>query len=213
MHIKHKIINTIACLFVFYTVQTQEISVYFLSMPPGEWMLPLDAGRKKELVNAYREASPAQTKNLFNDTILLQQMTDNYLSIHSGASRTEMALLTMSNYSKLICVIHTICAPVCDSRISFYSTDWKRLDTDDFFVPEKISYFLTETPDDQGTAAAQSLLSEISLMQYHINPEDLSLVQTYNTPQYLDKETARQIEPYLKKTSRIFYWMKNHYKP
>jgi hypothetical protein len=191
-------------------MQAQEISVYFLSMP-GELILPLDVNRKKELVDTYRDAGRAEINNPFNDTVVLRQMTERYLLMQSGVSRTEIALLAMSNQSKIICIVNTVCAPVCDSRIHFYSTDWKLLDTGDFFSPEKTSDFFRECPDETETDLVQSCLSDISLMQYHINPADLSLEQTYNTPQYLDSETALKIKPCLRETPAIFHWTKNRY--
>jgi hypothetical protein len=191
-------------------MQAQEISVYFLSMP-GELIFPLDINRKKELVNTYKEKQQAEIKNLFNDTVFLRQMTDNYLLMQSGISQTEIALLTMSNHSKIICMINTVCAPVCDSRIRFYSTDWKQMNTDDFFIPEEPSRFFRENPGEEEKIIIQSCLSDISLMEYHINPENMSLIQTYNTPQYIDRENALQIKSSLKEMPKIFKWIKNRY--
>ncbi|MDR1122164.1 MAG: DUF3256 family protein [Dysgonamonadaceae bacterium] len=210
MHIKYKMISVAFCLLSILNLKAEEISVYFLSMP-NKILPSLDIVRKKELLDAQKDSTHATIKNLFNDTLVLQQMTDNYLSIQSGIAQTEIALLTMTNQSRIICVIQTFCAPVCDSHIHFYTTQWKLLNTTDFFIPEKTAWFFKENPDETGKILIQSLLSDISLTTYHLNPDDLSLTQTYNTPQYLDKETALQIKPYQKETPRIFNWVRNQY--
>jgi hypothetical protein len=203
-------IRIILCLLCIFDLKAEEISVYFLSMP-NQILPSLDINRKKELLDTKKNNSHTAIKNLFNDTLVLQQMTDNYLSIQSGIAQTEIALLTMANQSRIICVLQTVCAPVCDSHIYFYTTQWKLLNTPDFFIPEGISWFFKENPDETGKILIQSLLSDISLMSYHLNPDDLSLIQIYNTPQYLDKETALQIKPYLKETPRVFNWVKNQF--
>jgi hypothetical protein len=209
-NIKYKIAAIVVGLLIHFNSQAEEIAGYFLSMP-AKLSLPLDANKKKELILAYNESSAAAITNLLNDTVTLQQLTGNYLSLQSGIAQTEIALLTMTNHSQIICLIHTVCAPVCDSRIHFYTTGWEKLNTADFFVPEKASAFFRDTADEAAKLLINSLLSDISFMQYHIDPDDLSLIQTYLTPQYTDKETAQQIVPHLKQTARIFRWTTNRY--
>lgn len=58
-----------------------------------------------------------------------------------------MKLLATSDTTQVICTVSTACAPVCDSNIQFYTTDWKELPISDFItaMPAMDDFF--ETPD------------------------------------------------------------------
>ena len=51
----------------------------------------------------------------------LKKLTDDYLFLQTtGSSSMEMKLLPLNDSVKVICVINTVCGPVCDSEISFF---------------------------------------------------------------------------------------------
>ena len=67
-------------------------------------------------------------KNRFGNTSEMLKLTDDYLFVRlTSASTLEMKLLPVNDSTKVVCVVHTYSAPVADSSISFYTTDWKRL--------------------------------------------------------------------------------------
>lgn len=61
-------------------------------------------------------------------------------------STWQMKLLATSDTTQVICTVSTACAPVCDSNIQFYTTDWKELPISDFItaMPAMDDFF--ETP-------------------------------------------------------------------
>jgi hypothetical protein len=62
--------------------------------------------------------------------------SDDYLLIKtSDAGTMQLKLLPMSNDSMIVCLINTVCAGVCDSHISFFTTHLEKLDSG-AFLPE-----------------------------------------------------------------------------
>ncbi len=212
MTLKRHISIFIFCCSAFLSMQAQDISFYFTTMPNN--LLPtLEINRRKDLVDLYKDSRNATVKNALNGASTLKQMTDRYIYLQTDTSSMEMVLLPLVNDSKIICIIRTVCAPVCDSRISFYTTEWKKLDTNDFLSPADPSWFIKDGTDISGEEfqTAQSAL-DMELMEFHLQPEDLTLVQIYNTPAYLSPDDYRKIKSYLKEEPRIFQWYKTRFK-
>jgi hypothetical protein len=175
------------------SAEAQTIKEIFITIPDVT-LLPLSADHRMDLVDLYTEGLEAAVQNSFGDTVVLNHLTDNYLSIQSGNATTEIFLLTLVNESQIIGLIQTICAPVCDSRLEFYTPKWKTLDTDLFISLEDKSWFT-------GTDAGFPVL-DITLMEFHFDTKKQCLLQTYNTPGYANPEIMQP----LRTKTRIYQW-------
>ena len=190
----------------------QDISSVFGNMPK-DLILLVDSIQRQDLLDLYKNKASANIKDKLNGDVTLSALKEDFIELHSGNFSIQIALLKLVNDSKIIFLIQTVCAPVCDSQLSFYTTDWKPLDTSDFIFPANASWFIKDDADKTGEDfinASKSL--DMDLMQFHFNPEKLELTQTYTTPQYLSKEDRKAIEPFLKQEPKVFIWEKMRFK-
>ncbi len=204
------------CLFLFclltITCNAQNMPVIFGNMPK-KLSLPVDSIGRQDLMDIYKEKGYGTVKNKFNETVELKSMTDNYLKLESGNSSFQIILLPLINDSKIICTIQTVCAPACDSKINFYTTQWKQLETSGIFQPAEVSWFIKENVDKSDAGFENAVKSlDMDLMQYDFDVDKMKLIQTYITPKYLSEEDKKAIEPYLKQEPKIFEWQKMSFK-
>ena len=120
----------------------------------------------------------------------------------------QMKILALNDTTNVICTVATACAPACDSSIRFYTTDWKPLTADSFITLPVMNDFLL-TPD--STAIYEfdeaSRSADILLMKVDMNKENTELAVTLSTPDYMSKETAEKLKPFLRRP--IVYQWKN----
>ncbi len=186
----------------------QEIAAYFASMP-DELMPLLEINRRKDLIDLYNNNKEARIENSLKDITSIETLKDNYILLLSDSSRTDIALLPMVNDSYIICMINTVCGPVCDSEIRFFTTEWKLLQKDIFLSPADSEWFIKKDADKTSNEFIYlSSLLDMDLMQYQIDPDKLELLQKYNTPLYLNKSDREKLQPFLKEEPKIYQWNK-----
>ena len=149
-------------------------------------------------------------KNNMNGYSTLEKLTDNYLLLQSTERTTiEMKLLPLVNNTFVICQVVTVKGPVADSRVSFFSPDWKPLDATDMLTPVAADWFIREDADKSSVTYIESTSRlDMDLFRFQLSPDDYTLTQTYTTPEYLDKETQKELKPFLKDTPKVFTWKK-----
>ena len=106
----------------------------------------------------------------------------------------------------VICTVSTVCAPACDSSIHFYTDDWKPLTTSLFITQPLMDDFLT-APESAGVyefdEARRS--ADMLLMKADFNKENTELTLTLTTPDYMSKETAEKLKPFLRRPV-VYHW-------
>ncbi len=202
---KHIIIIMSLCL-PGLPAQSQSMRTVFGALPPSVDLL-IDSLKRQDLMDFYESGHNTGIANAFNENCKLFAFSDNYLKLECGIVQLELALLPLINESKIICCIKTACAPVCDSQLTFYTSNWKPIDSSELITPVPTSWFFGGD-----TLPAIDGFPDIELMQYSFLPDQQLLVQTYKSPEYLTKETKEQIEPLLKNTSKTYEWKKNGFK-
>lgn len=199
--------------FCAFQLRAQDMAEVFVAMP-DEYVPQLEDAWRKDLVDLYRSGENAQLKNNMNGTSRLLKLTKDYLLLES-TERTivEMKLLPLINNTFVICKIVTLKAPVADSRISFFSPDWKPLNTSDLLEPVSAGWFIREDADKE-SMAFQEVTSrlDMDLFEYKLSPDDYTLTQTYTTPQYTDKEIQEKLKPFLKGSPKVYTWTKSYFK-
>jgi hypothetical protein len=186
----------IACL-LSLSLPAQTTKEAFVSLPES-LSVDLDAHSRTDLIDLYHAGQPALVANSFGDTLVLEQLTPEYLRLATGKGSLQLIVLKMINESPLYCLIHTVCGPVCDSRIEFYSPSWNRLSTENFITQASIDFFIADRSD------FPSL--NIVLMQWAYDPETATLQQIYNTPDYVNSDDRKNIQPYIKTRVKNYYW-------
>ncbi|MDR1631949.1 MAG: DUF3256 family protein [Dysgonamonadaceae bacterium] len=198
------ILLLISCLPLSAAAQTVE--KLFASLPESISLTWTEINRL-ELIELYKAGLTAAVENQMGDSCSLTRMTDNYLQIQEGKSSLEIIVLQMVNDSKVVCLIQTVCAPLCDSHLEFYTVNWKKLNNDVFITPAVKAQFIKERIDPDEQNARNVLIPlDISLMQFRYDPDSRELLQYYNTPQYLSSNDKEKAAPYLKDTPIVFKW-------
>ena len=106
----------------------------------------------------------------------------------------------------MVCAVSTVCAPACDSHIRFYTTDWKELPADGFLPSEPhIDNFFTSSDSTDYDFIDARLQADMTLMKAELSKEDETLTFTLTTPEYMEKETAEKLKPFLRR-SIVYTW-------
>ena len=204
--IKRVLLCLLCCCATLTNLYSQEIDKLFAVIP--NQLLPyLDGAWRKDLVDLYKKGKEATLQNKMNGQSTLKNLTEDYLFLQSTSNSTlELKLIPLVNNTKLICMVKTVYAPVADSRLYFFSTDWKAIDTDEMFTPPTQKDFIKKTDSE--------LLNrlDIDFFTYSLNEKDLTLTIKYASPDYLDEEARKQIQSLLKKDSIVQKWNKHRFK-
>jgi len=204
---KQKIIFIVFLLsIVVRTVQAQTVSELFVNLPEPEY-LTLTVSDRLDLIDMYKAGEKAEVKNIFGDPCIILKMTNDYLQLRIGESILELFLLTMINDSKIVGLIKTVCAPVCDSVLEFFTIRWKKI-PDSVFINYANKYdFIKEGTNIEDEQVKNALVFlDISLMRFNYDPEKQELYQYYTTPEYLSETERAKVTQYLNETHKQFKW-------
>ena len=199
--------------FCVFQLKAQNMAEVFVSMP-DEYVPQLEDAWRKDLVDLYNSGENAQLKNNMNGTSRLVKLTKDYLLLESTERTTlELKLLPLVNNTFVICKIITVKAPVADSRIAFFSPDWKPLNASDLLEPVTAGWFIREDADKESMAFQESTSRlDMDLFEYKLSPDDYTLTQIYTTPQYTDKETQKKLKPFFKDSPKVYTSTKSYFK-
>jgi len=207
-----KILLAICFLFSLNGINAQDMAALFTAMP-DQYIPQLENAWRKDLVDLYNSGKEAKLKNTMEGFSTLKKLTPDYLSLQvTDNSAIEIKRLPLVNNTYILCVVNTAFGPVADSRVSFFTSEWKPLEAADLFTAVTPQWFIredTDQKDEKFLFAAASL--DVQLIEYTLSPDNFTLKATYTTPSYLSKEDREHVLPYLKETPRIYNWEKSHF--
>lgn len=154
----------------------------------------------------------AEVTNRFGGKSGMTELSPDYINVQmTPQSSWQMKLLAMNDTTKLICVVATACAPACDSDVHFYTTNWEELPASSYLALPVMKDFLS-LPDtlldyevrDAGEKA------DMLLMKANLSAKDNTLTFTFTTPDYMDKETAEKLKPYLRRPV-VYVWKEDKF--
>lgn len=204
---KMKHVLIVACCLSVLSVATkaQDMTAFFVGMP-DEYIPQLEDAWRKDLVELYRAGKPATLENTMNGRSSLLNLTQDYILVQTTARSTlEMKFLPLINRTYVACVITTVCAPVADSRVAFYTTDWTPLDADALWMPPDSKQYLIRNADADSLRAALASL-DVHLFHCRLSADDLTLSVQYVTPEYLPSEEREQVTPLLTGKPKVYRW-------
>jgi len=192
----------LACFIL--AAKAQKMEDYFVQMP-NDLIVQLEEAWRKDLVDSYKAGKPAVLENTMQGKSILKKLSDHYLLLQSTESSTvELKMFSLVNNTFVICMIETVYAPVADSRVSFYSTDWQLLPSDGIFTPVAEEWFWKDDLDT--TTLGYLPQTDIFLVKYSLSDEDTTLTAEYMTPYFLDDETQQLVKPLLKAEPKTYQW-------
>lgn len=147
---------------------------YFLKMPDS--FLPyLTKVNKEDMPDFIDSKMVAKVKNRFQSTTEMKQLTDDYLLIESTPSSTlQLKVLPVKEKDPILALITTVNGPVPDSRVQFFTSEWKELPAEKILsLPVAASFLLpvgTKLPVDVSVSA--DTVSK-DLKTFELNPGTL----------------------------------------
>ena len=193
-------------LFSLASLQAQEAKTLFVNIPDSLTPL-LTKVNREDCIDFLESKMKAQVENRFGKKSEMTELGTDYVRMQmSPQTSWQMKVLSLSDTTKVVCLVSTACAPACDSSLRFYTTDWKPLADSQFISLPVMSDFLS-TPDsttiydfDEARRSADMLL-----MKADFSKDNSELTLTLTTPDYMAKETAEKLKPFLRRPI-VYHW-------
>ena len=193
-------------LFSLASLQAQEAKTLFVNIPDSLTPL-LTKVNREDCIDFLESKMKAQVENRFGKKSEMTELGTDYVRMQmSPQTSWQMKVLPLSDTTKVVCLVSTACAPACDSSLRFYTTDWKPLADSQFISLPVMSDFLS-TPDsttiydfDEARRSADMLL-----MKADFSKDNSELTLTLTTPDYMAKETAEKLKPFLRRPI-VYHW-------
>lgn len=124
----------------------------------------------------------------------------------SEVGTTELKLLPVDSDSVIICVINTVCAQACDSRIDFYTTEWKKIDDSTLLPSIGGENFFDSSQKERENYKYAVSLPGIYPISATFKEDETGLVLTFNYKDHLTNEQIEEITPFIKSDSILLKW-------
>jgi hypothetical protein len=188
-------------------VAAQRMEEIFIKMP-ADMIIQLEEAWRKDIVDLYKSGKTATLENTMQGRSSLLKLTDDYLLLQSTERSTvEMKLLPLVNNTHIICMITTVNAPVADSRVHFFTTDWVPLPAEGLYVPVTADWFWKGNVDSFSVEYLEAKARlDMPLIKYSLHAENTSLTAEYTTPLYLDEDSCGKVVSYLKEVPKKYEW-------
>ncbi|MCM1313506.1 MAG: DUF3256 family protein [Bacteroides sp.] len=194
----------ICCLLgTLCTVCAQNMRDLIKEMPDSVMPL-LTHNNRLDMIDYLDSNMKAEISNRFGGQSEMVVITDDYVDIKvSEQSEVAFKLLPFGD-DNIICMIHTCQSVADDSRIKFYSAQWKQLPGESFFSQPSSDDFLLK-PDTLSESEFQSVRNKIDAtfikMVFVNNSTDMVL--TFTTPEYMSEDDMAIVAAYLREPIRM----------
>lgn len=191
----------IICMWIV-SVQAQQAKKCFTNMPDSLSPL-LTAVNRADCIDFMESKMKAEVTNRFGGKSEMTELTPDYIRVQvTPQSSWQMKLLALNDSTNIICTVSTACAPACDSGLHFYTTDWKELPTTSYLPTlPAMNDFIVSAPDTVDIYEYQEAIrqADMLLMKADLSGKDATLTFTFTTPDYMEKEAAEKLKPFLRR--------------
>jgi hypothetical protein len=183
-------------------VEAQQVGDLFKAMPP-ELLPGVSEGNKTMLlVDSGKTTIPYPLGE-----IVKEAYGNDYLRLQTSKIGTlQLKLLPVSEDSVVVCLIKTVCGNVCDSHISFYTSEWKKLGKEAFLPTISAEIFLNSSQKKSENDKYAVSLPDIYPISATFNETGTDLTVTFHYKERLAEEQIQQLEPLLKGDSLVLTW-------
>lgn len=176
----------------------------FAAMPDSVMPL-LTKNNRLDFIDFLDCKMDAVVTNRLDGKSRMDMLTDDYLSMrYTSSCDVEMKLLPVNDSTEVLCMVTTLKAGVCDSRVDFYDVSWNPLPVEPIFMQPKLDDFRTEEVSDSAYMAWKKM--DVYFKTYRLSPEASTLTCRLSTLDYLSKEDKELVLPYVKSDSIVFLW-------
>lgn len=182
-------------------LKAQEAKTCFKNMPDSLCPL-LSAVNRADFIDFLESKMKAEVTNNFGGKSEMTELSPDYIRVQMTPQSTwQMKLLPVNDSTKVICTVSTVCAPACDSHINFYTTDWKELPAASYLPAlPAMDDFILQAPDtvDVYEYQAARRQADMLLVKTDLSAKDAALTFTFTTPDYMEKEAAEKLKPFIR---------------
>ncbi|MDR1810228.1 MAG: DUF3256 family protein [Prevotella sp.] len=206
--------SILTVLLIVPTKAQDNITSVFLTVPETV-LFGADAQTKDQLVANPKDSGEVKVRSQLNSWIKRTAISADYIALETSSVGTlQIKLLPLINNSKIVCVVHTVCGKVCDSRIAFYAADWQPIaNTASIFPPATLDTFIKPDADRQSEDFRNALAAlDMTAVRYQLNAENDTIEAYLDLQNYLQEEDYNKIKPYLCEQPKTFHWDKVSYK-
>lgn len=193
-------------LFLLLSIATgaraQTAGDLFKSMPT-ELLPGLSEGNKTMLlVDSGQTAVPFPLGEIKK----IRHTPDHLIIETSEIGTTELKLLPVDTDSVIVCLINTVCAGACDSRVDFYTTGWEKIEGSTLLsgVSEEIFFDSSQKMRENYKYAVS--LPGIYPVSAKFKENETDLLLTFNYKEQLTTEQVNEVTPFLKSDSIVLKW-------
>lgn len=218
---KKRLILGIITIGVSFMLSAQNIVNAFIQMP-NEYYLSLPTNQRNELVNAFNDSVAsnsdtisAERKNRFrgNSSITEIDTINQFIAVKNSINgKVELKILPSQVTSGVsyFALIFTACAPICDSHIGFYDTNWHFIRNISLPKAKIIDFLDTDKiKADNKTTTEMAKKFDIIFIEIHFANKGNDIEAILNSAQFLDQENYEKIKPYLKGDKILYKWEKD----
>lgn len=196
-------------------LSAQSMRTLFVQMPDS--IMPfLTKNNREDCVDFIDANMLARVTNRLDAKSELLQFTSDYLHLKTSEAGSMQIKMLPVDGDTILCVINTVCAEACDSRIAFYTRNWQPLDGSIYFKKPLIRDFFLDvnTPDSQQDSSddltsakkAESLdelldIADIYLVYLTFSDRGNILTAEYTMPHYMLQGDSLRVAPHLRKLS------------
>lgn len=194
-------------------LHAQDAKGFFLLMPDSVCPL-LTANDRADCIDFLESRMKAEVNNRLGGRSQMTHLDATRIFVQLTPQSTwEMKVMTMTDSTRVIAVSTTVCAPACDSRLRFYSAEWKPLPASRFFTPPVIGDFLNLTDSADSHATEEALrAADLLLTRISFASEEDAIIVELTTPEYMPADKAEKLKPYLR-SPIVFHPMGEGRKP
>lgn len=208
-----KICFILSLLAMTLGLQAQNIAPLVIAMP-DDMLVGITLDQRKSLISQESDTAQVAVVNVMGDTVKRLGFSEDFISLQTSNPGTlQVKLLPLVNNTQILGLITTVCGPACDSKIDFYTTDWKPLAQSDLFPQISKDDFL-KNDIDRTSEAFQNAYATLDMtpVKLSFSATDKNITAVYDIKSYLSKQDYDQILPFLKETPVVYTWDKFAYK-
>lgn len=196
--------RNILFIFLFLSLCSygQTIGDLFRSMPSG--LLPGVSENNKTMLLV--DTGKTVVPYAMGEVQKLRQSND-FLQIRTSAvGTTQLKMLPVAEDSVIVCLIKTVCGDICDSNITFYTTDWEILQKEQFMPLVAAENFFDSSQKEANNYKYALSLPDIYPISAEFSDGSSDLTLRFNYREHLNDDQIAEIQPYLKSDSIILKW-------
>lgn len=200
------ILFSLISVFSLTSLHAQEAKTLFVNLPDSLSPL-LTKVNREDCIDFLESNMKAQVDNRFGKKSEMTDLGKDYIRMQMSPLTTwQMKVLALNDSTNVICTVSTACAPACDSSIRFFTTDWKELPTSSYITLPAMNDFLNAPDSTEIYAYDEARRSaDILLLKADFNKDNTELTVTLATPDYMSKEAAEKLKPFLRRPI-VYRW-------